>query len=189
MFPSSYNNKFQILQGAGYVSIAVEMIHDVRIIPMDGRPHLPPRIRSWMGDSRGHWEGNPLVVDTTNFNDQVSFRGSDANLHLTERFTRVDANAGLPIHHRRSLRIRPALDGGDQSRQDRRVPFTNTPATKATMRYRACSREPVRRRKKLLCRGAEDTGTPACLGPGIEAFVRNRLALVPQQGRHRAGIQ
>jgi hypothetical protein len=95
LFPSSYNNNFQIFQGPGYVAIAVEMIHDVRVIPLDGRPHVPPQIRSWMGDSRGHWEGNTLVVDTTNFNNQVSFRGSDANLHLTERFTRVDANTLL----------------------------------------------------------------------------------------------
>jgi len=64
-------------------------VHDVRIIPLDGRPHLPPSIRNWMGDSRGHWEGETLVVDTTNFTDKTSFRGSDKNLHLIERFTRT----------------------------------------------------------------------------------------------------
>ena len=91
-YPTSYNNNFQIIQTPGYVTLVTEMIHDVRVIPLDGRPHLPPTIRSWMGDSRGRWEGNTLVVDTTNFNDQASFRGSTSNLHLIERFTRVDAD-------------------------------------------------------------------------------------------------
>src|SRR6185369_13553354 len=59
--------------------------------PLDGRPHLPSTMRQWLGDSRGHWEGNTLVVDTTNFTDQTAFRGSGPNLHLIERFTRMDA--------------------------------------------------------------------------------------------------
>jgi hypothetical protein len=89
MVPSGYNNNYQIVQAPGYVAILIEMIHDVRIIPLDGRPHLPPGIREWMGDSRGHWDGNTLVVDTTNFTDKTHFRGSDRNLHLVERFTRT----------------------------------------------------------------------------------------------------
>jgi hypothetical protein len=89
MLPGPYNNDTQIVQGPGYVAILSEMIHDVRMIPLDGRPHVSPGIGEWMGDSRGHWEGNTLVVDTTNFNGENSFRGSDANMHLTERFTRV----------------------------------------------------------------------------------------------------
>ncbi len=89
MLPSAYNNNYQILQVPGYVVILIEMIHDVRIIPLDGRPHLSPDIRQWMGDSRGRWEGDTLVVDTTNFTDKTSFRGSDRNLHLIERFTRT----------------------------------------------------------------------------------------------------
>ena len=89
MMPSFYNNNYQIVQSHGEVAILVEMIHDVRMIPLDGRPHLPTAIRQWMGDSRGHWEGNTLVVDTTNFNGKAPFHGSDENLHLTERFTRV----------------------------------------------------------------------------------------------------
>jgi hypothetical protein len=72
------------------VAILQEMIHDVRIIPTDGRPHLAKNIRLWMGDSRGHWEGNTLVVDVTNFTDKTGFRGSGENLHVVERFTRVD---------------------------------------------------------------------------------------------------
>jgi hypothetical protein len=66
MLPSAYNNNYQILQVPGYVVISIEMIHDVRIVPLDGRPHLPQNIRQWLGDPRGHWEGDTLVVDTTN---------------------------------------------------------------------------------------------------------------------------
>jgi hypothetical protein len=95
MLPSGYNNNYQILQVPGYVVILIEMIHDVRIIPLDGRPHLPQNIRQWLGDSRGHWDGNTLVVDTTNFTDNTHFRGADRNLHLIERFTRVDPNTIL----------------------------------------------------------------------------------------------
>ncbi|HTW66364.1 MAG TPA: hypothetical protein VME17_17195 [Bryobacteraceae bacterium] len=89
MLPGPYNNDLQIFQGAGYVVILNEMIHDARIIPLDGRPHVSKNIHEWMGDSRGHWDGNTLVVDTTNFGSEYSFRGSDANMHLTERFTRA----------------------------------------------------------------------------------------------------
>ena len=90
ILPSAYNNNIRIVQGPGYVSILNEMNHDVRIIPLDGRPHLPPNVRLWMGDSRGHWEGNTLVVDTTNFSDKTNFRGADENLHLIERLTRAN---------------------------------------------------------------------------------------------------
>ncbi len=90
MLPEAYNSNLQIHQGPGYVAILQEMIHDVRIIPLDGRPHLNPKIRLWMGDSRGHWEGNTLVVDTTNFTNRTNFRGSTENLHVVERFTRID---------------------------------------------------------------------------------------------------
>ena len=90
MLPEGYNSNVQIVQGPGYVAVMHEMIHDVRIIPMDGRPHLPPEVRQLMGDPRGHWEGNTLVVDTTNFTDRTAFRGSSENLHVVERFTRTD---------------------------------------------------------------------------------------------------
>jgi hypothetical protein len=90
MLPSFYNNEYQIVQTSSTVEIVVEMIHDARIIPLDGRPHLPANIRQWMGDPRGHWEGKTLVVDTTNFTDKTRFRGADENLHLIERFTRVN---------------------------------------------------------------------------------------------------
>jgi hypothetical protein len=89
MLPGPYNNNYQIVQTPDYVMITIEMIHDVRIIPLDGRPHLPQTLRKWLGDSVGHWENETLIVDTTNFTDQTHFRGSDQNLHLIERFTRT----------------------------------------------------------------------------------------------------
>jgi hypothetical protein len=95
MLPAPYNSTYQIIQTTKYVMILIEMMHDVRIIPLDGSPHLPSDVRLWMGDSRGHWEGATLVVDTTNFTNKTSLQGSDENLHVTERFTRVDANTIL----------------------------------------------------------------------------------------------
>ncbi len=88
--PGPYNNNYQILQTPDYVVIFQEMIHDARIIPLDGRPHLSPNIRQWFGDSRGRWEGDTLIVDTTNFTDKANFRGSTEGLHLIERFRRLD---------------------------------------------------------------------------------------------------
>jgi len=90
MLPTAYNNNYQIVQAPGYVMILSEMIHDTRIIPLDGRPHVAPNVREWMGDSRGHWEGNTLVVETTNFTDKTRFRGADEKMKLVERFTRTD---------------------------------------------------------------------------------------------------
>jgi hypothetical protein len=69
--------------------ILVEMLHDVRIIPLDGRPHLPQSVRQWRGSYLGHWEGVTLVVESTNFTDKTAFQGSSENMHLIERFTRV----------------------------------------------------------------------------------------------------
>jgi hypothetical protein len=92
MLPGAYNNNYQIVQTPGNVMILVEMIHHVRVIPLDGRPHLPQNVRQWMGDYRGRWEGDTLVVETTNFTDKTAFQGSSENMRLTERFTRVDEN-------------------------------------------------------------------------------------------------
>jgi hypothetical protein len=89
-----YNDLHQIVQTADNIMILTEMIHDARIVRMNAQ-HLPKTIRRWMGDSVGHWEGDALVIDTTNFNDKTRFRGSTENLHVVERFTRVDANALL----------------------------------------------------------------------------------------------
>ena len=111
MMPGFYNHNYQILQTPGYVVILVEMIHDVRIIPVDGRPHLDPRIRQWLGDSRGRWDGDTLVVETTNLVDKVhdmeglpgmrdplpTVFGTGETMHLVERFTRVGPDA---VHYR-----------------------------------------------------------------------------------------
>ncbi|HTD44884.1 MAG TPA: hypothetical protein VK687_11915 [Bryobacteraceae bacterium] len=99
MFPGGYNNNYRILQVPGSVVLLTELMHEIRVIPLDGRPHMSENIRQWMGDSRGHWEGNTLVVDVTNFPDRdvtgfgVAYRyGETSNLHLIERFTRIDAD-------------------------------------------------------------------------------------------------
>jgi hypothetical protein len=105
-FPAGYNNAHQIVQTPGYVVIFSEMIHELRVIPTDGSPHLPASVRLWNGDSRGHWEGKTLVVDTTNFNGKGWISTSAAggrikgipespSLHLVERFTRADPNTIL----------------------------------------------------------------------------------------------
>ena len=89
---AGYNSYYQILQTPGYAVIRMETIHDVRVIPLDGSPHFPESVRQWHGDSRGHWEGDTLVVDTTNFSPKSTFRdfsGAAKNLHTVERFTRV----------------------------------------------------------------------------------------------------
>jgi hypothetical protein len=86
-----YNNYHQIVQARGYVVILTEMMHETRVIPLDGRPHVGSNIRQWHGDSRGRWEGQTLVVETTNFNDKRLFRGATRNLRLVERFTPLDA--------------------------------------------------------------------------------------------------
>jgi hypothetical protein len=85
--PSAYNNNIQIVQTRDHVMIMTEMVHDARIVPLDGRPHLPSTSRPWMGDSRGRWEGDTLVVETTNFSEKNLYRGATENLKLVERFT------------------------------------------------------------------------------------------------------
>ena len=106
MIPNGYNANYQILQTPDYVAILIEMIHESRIIPLDGRPHVDDGVRQWLGDSRGRWEGNTLVVETERFNDrldggdyqpshiiQTGHRGSGGTLRLVERFTMRDANS------------------------------------------------------------------------------------------------
>ena len=93
MLSGAYNNDYQIVQAPGYVMILAEMLHDARIIPLDGRPHLAPNVRQWTGSYRGHWEGQTLVVDTTNLTDKFAFQGGSQSMRLTERFTRVDEDS------------------------------------------------------------------------------------------------
>ncbi|HEY6344242.1 MAG TPA: hypothetical protein VIY49_22340 [Bryobacteraceae bacterium] len=95
MLSPGYNSDLQIVQGPGYVTILQEMIHDARVIPTDGSAHLPSNIRLLLGDSRGHWEGNTLVIDTTNFTDRTAFRNSGENLHVIERLTRTSGDTIL----------------------------------------------------------------------------------------------
>ena len=95
ILPGPYNNNIQIVQTRDSVLVFNEMIHDARVIPTDGRPHLPPQIRPLLGDSRGRWDGDTLVIETTNFTDRTRFRGSDENLRLVERFTRTAADTLL----------------------------------------------------------------------------------------------
>ena len=92
MLPQSYNSNYQIVQTSGYVMILFEMAHDVRIIPLDGRPHVPAAVQQWIGDSRGRWDGDTLVIETTNFNGKNPLRGSSDRMRVTERLTRVDAD-------------------------------------------------------------------------------------------------
>jgi len=92
MMPQSYNSNYQIIQTPGYVMILFEIAHDVRIIPIDARPHLPSEIRQWIGDSRGRFEGNTLVVETTNLNGKNPLSGSSEHMRVIERFTRVGAD-------------------------------------------------------------------------------------------------
>jgi hypothetical protein len=89
MIPAGYNNNHRIVQTSEHVVIFSEMMHDARIIPLNGQPRLPGSVRQWFGDPRGRWEGSTLVVETTNFTDKTNFRGSGENMRLIERFTRT----------------------------------------------------------------------------------------------------
>ena len=90
--PGGYNQNLQLFQTPNHVVLVTEMVHTARVVPLDGRPVLTDGIRQWSGDSRGHWEGDTLVVETSNFNDQRRWRGSTPNMKLVERFTRIDAH-------------------------------------------------------------------------------------------------
>ena len=90
--PGGYNQNLHLVQTPDHVVLVTEMVHTVRVVPLDGRPALSDGVRQWSGDSRGHWEGETLVVETSNFNDQRGWRGSTTNMKLVERYTRVDAD-------------------------------------------------------------------------------------------------
>jgi len=95
MLPTAYNNNVQIVQAREQVVLLNEMIHDARIIPLDARPPLPKNVRQLRGDSRGRWEGDTLVIETTNFTEETAFRGASENLRLTERFKRISEDTLL----------------------------------------------------------------------------------------------
>ena len=165
--PRGYNQNVQLLQNPGYAVILSEMIHDARIVPLDGRPHIEHEIRQWAGDSRGHWEGETLVVETTNFTDKTRFRGSTANLHLVERFTRVDADTLLYefTADDPTTWTRPWSAALPMTKTQHRC--TSTRATRETTLWSASSlgREPRRRQlKREPGRGSSIVGSRLSLG-------------------------
>ncbi|MGH9202783.1 MAG: hypothetical protein ACRD2A_16275, partial [Vicinamibacterales bacterium] len=93
MFPAVYNANTRIVQGPGYVAISYEMIHETRVIALDKSTHISAAIRQYHGDSRARWEGDTLVVEASNFNDRINYRGAGQNLRLIERFTRVASSS------------------------------------------------------------------------------------------------
>ena len=93
--PGGYNQNLQLFQTPDHVVLVTEMVHTARVVPLDGRPALNDDIRQWSGDSRGYWEGDTLVVETSNFNDQRRWRGSTTDMKLVERVTRIDADTLL----------------------------------------------------------------------------------------------
>ena len=93
MMPAIYGNSYEIIQSPGWVAIRYEMVHETRLIPLDGRPHIKPGIETYMGDARGHFDGNTLVVETTNFKPSSAYRGASEHLKLIERFKPVGPKA------------------------------------------------------------------------------------------------
>ena len=109
MAPSAYNNVMQLFQTEDHVVILNEMVHDARIVPLDGRDDLDPNLRQWRGNSRGYWDGDTLVVETANFRDETNFRGVTRDMRLVERITRADANTllyGFTVNDPRTF-VRP----------------------------------------------------------------------------------
>ncbi len=92
MLPAGYGSNYEIHQGPGYASITYEMIHETRIVPLDGRPHVRNKIHLDLGDARGHWEGDTLVIETTNFTARSAYRGATEDLKMTERFKPLSAS-------------------------------------------------------------------------------------------------
>ena len=151
MLPGAYNNNYQIIQSPGYVMILVEMIHEPRIIPLDGRPHLPQHVRTLTGNPVGRWEGETLVVETTNFTDKTAFQGSSENMRLVERFTRVQPRTRSSINSRSTILRRGRGHGPRNCPCRKRLArFSSTPATKATKACttRSPARGPRRRRRR-----------------------------------------
>ena len=119
MVSSAYNNNVQILQAPGYVVVYNEMVHNARIIPLDGSPH--GALRQWSGDSRGRWEGETLVVETRNFLRETSLGGSSRDTHVVERFRRGrPRHRAVRVHGRGPEQLHPPLDGDDAAPADRR---------------------------------------------------------------------
>ena len=159
MIPVIYGNSNEIVQAPGYVVIRNEMIHESRVIPTDGRPHVSPNIRMYMGDSRGHWEGDSLVIETTNLTDKVPIGSNGAGyagdpgyhsraLRLTERITRTGDDTLVPRHGRRCGDVDEAVDAADRADTRRgAAPVPSTRATRAITRCRTSSAAPAPTRR------------------------------------------
>ena len=136
--PSGYSNAYLILQSPGQVVILNEMIHDVRVVPLDGRPPIDRRIRQWNGDGRGRWEGDTLVVETTLYRDDTTWRGfpGTRNLRAVERFHAARRRHDrLPLHDSRRRHLHPTLHGRVAAQRVRRATSsTSTRVTKGTTR-------------------------------------------------------
>ena len=115
MMPAIYGSSYQIIQGPGYVAIRYEMIHETRVIPLDDRAHVGKGIRTYMGDARGHWDGNTLVVETTNFKDQTAYRGANGDDAAARRALHAD-RAAIPSSGRSPRTIRRPGRGRGRSR-------------------------------------------------------------------------
>ena len=153
MISSTYNNNVQIVQTRDYVMLQTEMIHEARIVPLDGRPHgTLPR---WTGDSRGRWEGDTLVVETINFKRETSLPGSSAKTRLVERFTRVGPDT---IKYQFTVTdpttLHAAVDGGDAAHEDRRVDL-RVRVPRGELRH---DRHPLRRALPGERAGREEVG-------------------------------
>ena len=138
MLPVLYNNLKKIVQTEDHVLIHVEMVHDARIVRMN-QEHAPPEIRSWLGDSVGRWEGDTLVVDTTNFNDTPALGGASRNLHVIERFTRIARMRCCTSSPSRTRPSGPRRGAGSTSGRPPATGSTSTPVTRRTTRSGAFS--------------------------------------------------
>ena len=208
IFPASYNSGYQIIQAPGYVVIVYEMIHEARIIPLDNSKHLPPAFRLWNGDSRGHWEGNTLVVDITNYNDKGNVATNIATqriralpqseaLHVVERFTRVDEttiNYEVTVDDPKVFST-PWKVAMPLTLEPKHQPL-NTPATRATTRCRTPSAQAVpatrppgskprtasnRRSSARPAGPLADFGPPHVFSPGPPVIVEAAEGSRPRQ--------
>ena len=185
MLPGFYNHNYQIVQTKDYVAILVEMVHDVRIIPLDRRPHLNANIRQWLGDSRGHFEGNTLVIETTNFNDKVLERGAawgfGGNIKMVERFTRDRRGSRrLSVHDRRPEDFYAAVDGQHADGRDQGTDLR----LRLPRRQPRAARHPRRRpRRRAQGRGQEEQLTTSGRAERAPPAARPRRALPSDSSR------
>ena len=136
--PGGYNQNMQVVQTRDHVVMVTEMVHTARIVPLDGRPQLNDRIRQWSGEARGHWEGDTLVIETTNFRPERGWRGSTGNMKLIERLTRLDPETlEYQVHGDRSGYVDQSMDRRDPAAPHGASVVPSTPATRGTTACRA----------------------------------------------------